>query len=105
MAGWIVDIGGAVTVRYENVDAIAVTVPANRLARLLASPDVLAVEKDRLVPLPTPSGEMMEIMDMMEMKPLGLANGQLISPAVLSSQIGEAAAELSELPRGNHRCK
>ena len=89
LAGWIEDIGGSVTVRFQNVDAIAVTVPAHRLARLLASPDVLAVEKDRNVPLPTPPGEMMEIMDMMEMKPLGLANGQLFSPAALSSQIGE----------------
>ena len=76
-------MGGKVSVKFENADALAVTIPSNRVSRLLASPEVRKVERDRIVPLPTPPGEMLET------GPLALTKGKLVSPGVLAAQIGE----------------
>ena len=48
------NLGGEVTSQYENVDAIAANVPADRLAELMAVPGVQAVVKDVIVNIPRP---------------------------------------------------
>ena len=84
LAQGIEDMGGTVTVRYQNVDALAITIPSHRLGRLLASSGVISVEKDMAVPLPTPPGEMAEL------RTLGLAREKVMSPRTVVSLIGEA---------------
>lgn len=48
------DLGGEVTSQFENVDAIAASVPADRLADLMAVPGVQAVVKDAIIDVPRP---------------------------------------------------
>ena len=47
LTGAIKEMGGVVTVTYRNADAVAASVPAHRMGRLLASPGVIRVEKTR----------------------------------------------------------
>ena len=83
LAQGIEDMGGTVTVRYQNVDAMAVTIPSHRLGRLLASSGVISVEKDLAVPLPTPPGELAAL------RPVGLARDKVMSPGTVAVLIGE----------------
>jgi len=47
-------VGGEVTYSYENVDAVAVSVPQDRVADISAAEGVLAVTKDVIVNRPSP---------------------------------------------------
>ena len=51
------NMGGEVTHRYENVDALAVTVPKERLADVMALAGLNKVYKDVLVTIPRPVAE------------------------------------------------
>ena len=79
----IEEMGGVVTVEYRNADAVAASVPAHRMGRLLASTGVSRVEKDPVVNLPTPPEELMD------MRPLPLVEAKLLTPGMLAAQIGE----------------
>ena len=83
LSGRIEDMGGVVTVEYRNVDAVAASIPAHRMGRLLASTGVIRVEKDPMVNLPTPPEELMG------MRPLPLGEARLLTPETLAAQIGE----------------
>jgi hypothetical protein len=48
-------IGGTITQRYDNLDAVAVTVPADRVADLSSTFGAEAIRKDVLVNLPPPT--------------------------------------------------
>jgi hypothetical protein len=52
LAASIVAFGGKVTFRYENVEALAATLPSDRLPDLLAIAGERSVWKDRLAPVP-----------------------------------------------------
>lgn len=76
-------LGGTVTVQYQNTGAIAVRVPAGSVGRLLASPGITKVEKDRIVELP-PALE-----ENLEMRALPVERSQLLNAAGLARRIGE----------------
>src|SRR5215510_5675237 len=52
LAASILAFGGTVTFRYQNVDALAATLPSDRLPDLLEIAGERAVWKDRLAPVP-----------------------------------------------------
>jgi hypothetical protein len=55
VAAAVAAAGGSVTHRYDNLDALAVTVPANRVAGLSAAFGADAIRKDVTVNLPPPT--------------------------------------------------
>ena len=55
------DMGGVVTIQYQNVDAVAAQVPAGSLARLHRHPLITAIEKDVIVELPPIPREHVEL--------------------------------------------
>ena len=65
----ISDMGGVVTIQYQNVDAVAARVPTGSLGLLHRHPLVTGVEKDVIVELPPIPGENLEL------------EGRLIRPA------------------------
>ena len=69
LIGVIGDMGGVVTIQYQNADAVAARVPAGSLGRLHRHPLVTGVEKDVIVELPPVPGENLEL------------DGRLIGPA------------------------
>lgn len=83
VVGSIRALGGSVSVRYQNADAIAARVPAGAVGRLLALPAVVAIEKDYIVELRPPIGEDYQTGSF----PAG--NRQLLGPAALAGKIGE----------------
>ena len=54
-------MGGDVTIEYVNADAVAVRVPADKLSELMALPEVEAVEKDYMVPMPEARGTVRQV--------------------------------------------
>ena len=61
LIGVIGDMGGVVTIQYQNVNAVAARVPAGSIGRLHRHPLVTGVEKDVIVELPPVPGENPEL--------------------------------------------
>ena len=85
LIGVIGDMGGDVTIEYENVNAVAARVPAGSLGRLHRHPLVTGVEKDVIVELPPVPGEILEL------------EGRLIGPAQ-AFEIAGLSLKPGELP-------
>lgn len=51
LAGYVESLGGTVNVAYDNVPAVAASIPASKMGELLTYPGVTHIEKDRLVSL------------------------------------------------------
>lgn len=56
----IEELGGTVTIQYQNADAVAAQVPADKYKELLALPGVNRVEKDHVVTLPPAPDESLQ---------------------------------------------
>src|SRR5262245_26654095 len=79
------DMGGMVTQEYENVEAIAVEVPASRAADMPAIPGAEAVWKDVLIRQPTPLAASSAALD--------AADAQVIGENDLAGFIGARPAD------------
>ena len=79
----IEDMGGTVTIQYQNVDAVAAQLPSSALKVLGALPAVTRIEKDRMVELPKLPEEYLEP------RPLTVNPSQLLDPPSLAAKIGE----------------
>jgi subtilisin family serine protease len=79
----IEDLGGTVTIQYQNVDAVAAQLPSSGLKALGALPAVTRIEKDHIVELPKSPEEHLEP------RPLTVNPSQLFDPPSLAAKIGE----------------
>jgi hypothetical protein len=72
----VTDAGGSVTQRYDNVDAVAVSVPASRVADLAAAFGAGTVRKDVIVAQPRPEAQQAD----------AAMNVQTVDPSVIADQ-------------------
>jgi hypothetical protein len=87
VAATVRDMGGQVTQTYENVDAIAVDLPASRLGDVPNIPGAQAVWKDTLIRTPTPDAN--SVID------IAADDAQVIAEDRLAGYIGTLPADYS----------
>lgn len=103
VADFITGVGGEVTTRYNNVQALAVTLPASQLAALERRSDVRAISKDVTTKIPKPISPMhIAANDVQVITSIGEDLSKVISALPANYDFNHALTGVEALHKANH---